>query len=88
MPVIAEMKTPKSFKKSLFTSQGFLVACYVSFALVVYTYVFRHLVIVARSVNLTLLLAIADNTSLVPLWVVPVVFSRKWHTVSPSLASS
>ncbi|KAL2201782.1 hypothetical protein CC79DRAFT_1281382 [Sarocladium strictum] len=38
MPVIAEMKTPKSFKKSLFTSQGFLVACYVSFALVVYTY--------------------------------------------------
>jgi hypothetical protein len=37
MPVIAEMKTPKSFTKSLFTSQGFLVACYVSFALVVYT---------------------------------------------------
>ncbi|KAH8173717.1 transmembrane amino acid transporter protein [Sarocladium implicatum] len=38
MPVIAEMKHPKSFTKSLFSSQGFLVACYVSFALVVYTY--------------------------------------------------
>ncbi|RSL88338.1 hypothetical protein CDV31_016080 [Fusarium ambrosium] len=36
MPVIAEMKTPKSFTKALFSSQGFLVACYVSFALVVY----------------------------------------------------
>ena len=36
MPVIAEMKHPKSFTKSLFTSQGFLVVCYISFALVVY----------------------------------------------------
>lgn len=36
MPVIAEMKTPKSFTKALFSSQGFLVACYISFALVVY----------------------------------------------------
>ncbi|KEZ39569.1 hypothetical protein SAPIO_CDS9472 [Scedosporium apiospermum] len=36
MPVIAEMKTPKSFTKALFTSQAFLASCYVSFALVVY----------------------------------------------------
>lgn len=36
MPVIAEMKAPKQFTKSLFTSQGFLAACYVSFGVVVY----------------------------------------------------
>lgn len=36
MPVIAEMKAPKQFTKSLFTSQGFLAACYISFGVVVY----------------------------------------------------
>ncbi|KAK0388616.1 hypothetical protein NLU13_4859 [Sarocladium strictum] len=38
MPVIAEMRDPKSFPKSLFISQGFLVACYMSFGMVVYMY--------------------------------------------------
>ncbi|KAJ5385737.1 transmembrane amino acid transporter protein-domain-containing protein [Penicillium cosmopolitanum] len=38
MPVISEMKSPKSFSKSLFSSQGFLVICYVSFAIVVYLF--------------------------------------------------
>lgn len=37
MPVIAEMRDPKSFTKSLFTSQGFLSACYISFGVVVYS---------------------------------------------------
>ncbi|KAH8889051.1 hypothetical protein GQ53DRAFT_723842 [Thozetella sp. PMI_491] len=38
MPVIAEMKKPGQFPKALFTSQGALAACYVSFGLVVYFY--------------------------------------------------
>ncbi|KAF7543008.1 hypothetical protein G7Z17_g11093 [Cylindrodendrum hubeiense] len=38
MPVIAEMKVPKSFPKALFSSQGALAACYVSFGTVVYFY--------------------------------------------------
>ncbi|SPO01220.1 related to neutral amino acid permease [Cephalotrichum gorgonifer] len=38
MPVIAEMKTPRLFSKSLFVSQAFLAACYVSFGVVVYLY--------------------------------------------------
>ncbi|KPM38683.1 hypothetical protein AK830_g7883 [Neonectria ditissima] len=38
MPVIAEMKTPKAFPKALFSSQGALAACYVSFGTVVYFY--------------------------------------------------
>ncbi|CAM1508651.1 Fc.00g054990.m01.CDS01 [Cosmosporella sp. VM-42] len=38
MPVIAEMKTPKSFPKALFSSQGALAACYISFGTVVYFY--------------------------------------------------
>ena len=36
MPVIAEMKVPKNFPKALFISQGFLIACYMSFGVVVY----------------------------------------------------
>jgi hypothetical protein len=36
MPVIAEMKLPKAFPKALFISQGLLVACYMSFGVVVY----------------------------------------------------
>ncbi|KAJ3962790.1 hypothetical protein N0V92_000476 [Colletotrichum tropicale] len=36
MPVIAEMRSPRSFTKSLFSSQIFLGACYVSFGTVVY----------------------------------------------------
>lgn len=38
MPVIAEMRAPKTFPKALFISQGFLVACYISFGMVVYMY--------------------------------------------------
>ncbi|KAI8294692.1 hypothetical protein K4K56_001456 [Colletotrichum sp. SAR 10_98] len=38
MPVIAEMRSPRSFTKSLFSSQIFLGACYVSFGTVVYIY--------------------------------------------------
>uniref|UniRef100_L2GHZ4 Neutral amino acid transporter n=1 Tax=Colletotrichum fructicola (strain Nara gc5) TaxID=1213859 RepID=L2GHZ4_COLFN len=38
MPVIAEMRSPRSFTKSLFSSQIFLGACYVSFGTVVYVY--------------------------------------------------
>ncbi|SPO05382.1 uncharacterized protein DNG_08069 [Cephalotrichum gorgonifer] len=38
MPVIAEMKEPKRFPKALFISQGLLVACYMSFGMVVYMY--------------------------------------------------
>ncbi|KAK5058751.1 hypothetical protein LTR84_011015 [Exophiala bonariae] len=38
MPVIAEMKVPKTFPKALFISQGLLVACYMSFGMVVYMY--------------------------------------------------
>ncbi|KAF9881554.1 hypothetical protein CkaCkLH20_00700 [Colletotrichum karsti] len=38
MPVIAEMKSPRSFTKSLFSSQIFLAASYVSFGTVVYVY--------------------------------------------------
>ncbi|KIY01106.1 uncharacterized protein Z520_02658 [Fonsecaea multimorphosa CBS 102226] len=38
MPVIAEMKVPKRFPKALFVSQGLLVACYMSFGMVVYMY--------------------------------------------------
>ncbi|KAK6087032.1 neutral amino acid transporter [Seiridium cupressi] len=38
MPVIAEMRNPKSFKKALFTSQLFLSICYISFGVVVYKY--------------------------------------------------
>jgi hypothetical protein len=36
MPVIAEMKVPKKFPKALFISQGLLVACYMSFGMVIY----------------------------------------------------
>ncbi|KAL6850718.1 hypothetical protein ACO1O0_007843 [Amphichorda felina] len=36
MPVIAEMRSPKLFTKSLYTSQAFLAACYISFGVVVY----------------------------------------------------
>lgn len=36
MPVIAEMKIPRTFPKALFISQGTLVACYMSFGMVVY----------------------------------------------------
>jgi hypothetical protein len=36
MPVIAEMKAPKDFKKSLFSSQIVLIICYVTISLVVY----------------------------------------------------
>ncbi|KAF2798708.1 hypothetical protein K505DRAFT_333221 [Melanomma pulvis-pyrius CBS 109.77] len=36
MPVVAEMKRPKAFPKALFSSQLFLLACYLSFGLVVY----------------------------------------------------
>lgn len=39
MPVIAEMKVPKSFPKALFSSQGALAACYIAFGTVVYMYV-------------------------------------------------
>ncbi|KAL6247140.1 hypothetical protein RBB50_005483 [Rhinocladiella similis] len=38
MPVMAEMKVPRMFPKALFISQGLLVACYISFGLVVYVY--------------------------------------------------
>ncbi|KIW10754.1 hypothetical protein PV08_10053 [Exophiala spinifera] len=38
MPVMAEMKVPRTFPKALFISQGLLVACYISFGLVVYVY--------------------------------------------------
>ncbi|KAJ4293365.1 hypothetical protein N0V90_008647 [Kalmusia sp. IMI 367209] len=38
MPVIAEMKKPRSFPKALFSSQLFLMACYVAFGVVVYCY--------------------------------------------------
>ncbi|KAI1857905.1 hypothetical protein JX265_010935 [Neoarthrinium moseri] len=38
MPVIAEMKVPKAFPKALFSSQGALSACYISFGVVVYLY--------------------------------------------------
>ncbi|CAK7234861.1 hypothetical protein SBRCBS47491_009091 [Sporothrix bragantina] len=38
MPVIAEMKAPRAFTKSLFSSQLFLAVCYISFAVVVYVY--------------------------------------------------
>ncbi|KAL6399453.1 putative neutral amino acid permease protein [Ilyonectria robusta] len=38
MPVIAEMKVPKSFPKALFSSQGALAACYIAFGTVVYIY--------------------------------------------------
>ncbi|KAH8200345.1 hypothetical protein TruAng_005498 [Truncatella angustata] len=38
MPVIAEMRSPSSFTKALFLSQGFLVTCYISFGVVVYLY--------------------------------------------------
>ena len=38
MPVIAEMRAPKTFPKALFILQGFLVACYISFGMVVYMY--------------------------------------------------
>ncbi|CAK7237206.1 hypothetical protein SBRCBS47491_009898 [Sporothrix bragantina] len=38
MPVIAEMKVPRQFPKALFISQGFLVACYMSFGMVIYMY--------------------------------------------------
>ncbi|KAF7563731.1 hypothetical protein G7046_g380 [Stylonectria norvegica] len=38
MPVIAEMRNPKSYLKALFSSQGALSACYISFGMVVYFY--------------------------------------------------
>ncbi|KAL2420051.1 Transmembrane transporter [Exophiala dermatitidis] len=38
MPVMAEMKVPRTFPKALFISQGLLVACYISFGMVVYIY--------------------------------------------------
>lgn len=38
MPVIAEMKVPSAFRKSLFSSQAFLMACYISFGTVVYCF--------------------------------------------------
>ncbi|KAG7048278.1 neutral amino acid transporter [Colletotrichum scovillei] len=38
MPVIAEMRSPRSFTKSLFSSQVFLASCYVAFGTVVYMY--------------------------------------------------
>ncbi|KAG9234309.1 transmembrane amino acid transporter protein-domain-containing protein [Amylocarpus encephaloides] len=38
MPVIAEMKKPKAFPKTLLTSQGALSACYIAFGLTVYIY--------------------------------------------------
>ncbi|KAL2212796.1 neutral amino acid transporter [Sarocladium strictum] len=38
MPVIAEMKAPRDFKKSLFCSQIMLIVCYVTISLVVYIY--------------------------------------------------
>ncbi|WWC63883.1 uncharacterized protein I303_106488 [Kwoniella dejecticola CBS 10117] len=38
MPVIAEMARPKDFRKSLLTSQIFLMMCYVSFGMVMYAY--------------------------------------------------
>lgn len=36
LPVIAEMKKPKDYKKALFTCMFFVNACYLSFSLVVY----------------------------------------------------
>ncbi|KAJ4248418.1 hypothetical protein NW762_012755 [Fusarium torreyae] len=36
MPVIAEMRVPSSFPRALFSSQAFLMACYISFGMVVY----------------------------------------------------
>ncbi|KAI5922372.1 transmembrane amino acid transporter protein-domain-containing protein [Camillea tinctor] len=42
MPVIAEMKAPKAFPKALFLSQGLLMACYLSFGMVVYFYCGRY----------------------------------------------
>ncbi|KAF5004539.1 hypothetical protein FDECE_8971 [Fusarium decemcellulare] len=38
MPVVAEMRVPSAFPKALFSSQAFLMACYVSFGMVVYYY--------------------------------------------------
>ncbi|RKU44409.1 hypothetical protein DL546_006028 [Coniochaeta pulveracea] len=38
IPVIAEMKVPQRFPRALFTSQGALMACYLSFGTVVYIY--------------------------------------------------
>ncbi|CAG9954253.1 unnamed protein product [Clonostachys rosea f. rosea IK726] len=38
IPVIAEMRVPRSFPRALFSSQALLVACYVSFGMVVYFY--------------------------------------------------
>ncbi|OAG37943.1 hypothetical protein AYO21_07793 [Fonsecaea monophora] len=38
MPVIAEMRRPKSFPKALFTSQAILSVCYITFGTVVYVY--------------------------------------------------
>ncbi|OAL20297.1 hypothetical protein AYO22_09009 [Fonsecaea multimorphosa] len=38
MPVIAEMRRPKSFPKALFSSQAFLSICYIIFGTVVYVY--------------------------------------------------
>lgn len=38
VPIIAEMKNPKEYKKPIAVSMGFLNACYLAFALVIYRY--------------------------------------------------
>lgn len=38
VPVISEMKNPNHYNRALFTSQGFINACYLTFGLVVYAY--------------------------------------------------
>ncbi|PNH75944.1 hypothetical protein VD0001_g1608 [Verticillium dahliae] len=64
MPVIAEMKAPRAFKKSLFSSQIVLFICHVTMSLVVYLYCGKYVASPARGSAGGLLMKIAHGISI------------------------
>ncbi|RXG44789.1 hypothetical protein VDGE_30450 [Verticillium dahliae] len=70
MPVIAEMKAPRAFKKSLFSSQIVLFICHVTMSLVVYLYCGKYVASPARGSAGGLLMKIAHGIS-IPGFIMP-----------------
>ncbi|KAG7145784.1 N amino acid transport system protein like [Verticillium longisporum] len=64
MPVIAEMKAPRAFKKSLFSSQIVLFICHVTMSLVVYLYCGKYVASPALGSAGGLLMKIAHGISI------------------------
>ncbi|KAL9941637.1 hypothetical protein D7B24_003687 [Verticillium nonalfalfae] len=64
MPVIAEMKAPRDFRKSLFSSQIVLIICYVTMSLVVYLYCGKYVASPALGSAGGLLMKIAYGISI------------------------